>query len=74
VIALVTHGLFMARSAEVLGDPAIDSLVVTDTVPPFRLPADAARDKLVIVPVAPLLAEAIARLHDDRALTDLLVF
>jgi ribose-phosphate pyrophosphokinase len=74
VIALVTHGLFMARSAEVLGDPAIDSLVVTDAVPPFRLPADAARDKLVIVPVAPLLAEAIARLHDDRALTDLLVF
>jgi ribose-phosphate pyrophosphokinase len=47
---------------------------VTDTVPPFRLPAGARRDKLVILPAAPLLAEAIARLHDDRALTDLLVF
>jgi ribose-phosphate pyrophosphokinase len=74
VIALVTHGLFMAGSAEVLGDPAIDKLVITDTVPPFRLPADVARDKLVILPAAPLLAEAIARLHDERALADLLVF
>ncbi len=74
VIALVTHGLFMPGSAEVLADPAIDNLVVTDTVPPFRLPAGAARDKLVMLPAAPLLAEAIARLHDDRALTDLLVF
>ena len=34
VIALVTHGLFMPGSAEVLADPAIDRLVVTDTVPP----------------------------------------
>jgi ribose-phosphate pyrophosphokinase len=74
VMALVTHGLFMAGTAEVLADPAIDGLVVTDTVPPFRLPAGAARDKLVILPAAPLLSEAIARLHDNRALTDLLVF
>jgi ribose-phosphate pyrophosphokinase len=74
VLALVTHGLFMAGSANVLADPAIDRVIVTDTVPPFRLPASAARDKLVILPAAPLLAEAIVRLHDDRALTDLLVF
>ena len=74
VIALVTHGLFMAGSSEVLADPAIDRLVVTDTVPPFRLPEGHARDKLVILPAAPLLAEAIVRLHDHRALTDLLVF
>ena len=37
VIALVTHGLFMAGAAEVLADPAIDRLVVTDAVPAFRL-------------------------------------
>ncbi len=74
VMALVTHGLFMAGSAQVLADPAIDRLIVTDTVPPFRLPAGAARDKLVILPAAPLLAEAIARLYDNRALTDLVVF
>jgi hypothetical protein len=72
VIALVTRGLFMPGAAEVLADPAIDRLVVTDTVPPFRLPAGSGHDKLVILSAAPLLAEAIARLHDHRALTDLL--
>jgi ribose-phosphate pyrophosphokinase len=74
VIALVTHGLFMAGSAEVLADPAIDRLVISDSVPAFRLSADAARHKLDVLPAAPLLAETIRRLHDGEGLTDLLVF
>ena len=66
VIAAVTHGLFMAGSAEIFADPAIDRLVVTDTVPTFRLEPGAAREKLDILPAAPLFAEAISRLHDGR--------
>jgi ribose-phosphate pyrophosphokinase len=74
VIALVTHGLFMSGAAPAIGDPAIDRLAVTDTVPPFRLGADAPWDKIDTVRAAPLLAETIRRLHDGRALTDLMVF
>jgi ribose-phosphate pyrophosphokinase len=74
VIALVTHGLFMPGSAEVLADSAIDRLAVTDAVPPFRLGDNPVRAKIDTLPAAPLLAEAIRRLHDDRSLTDLLVF
>jgi ribose-phosphate pyrophosphokinase len=74
VIALVTHGLFMQGAAEALADPAIDRMVVTDSVPAFRLGAGAARDKLDILPSAPLLADVIARLHAGRPLTDLFVF
>lgn len=74
VIALVTHGLFMAGSTEVIADPAIDQLIITDTVPPFRLPQPAQNKKLEILPAAPLLAEAIRRLHKERSLTDLMVF
>ena len=74
VIALTAHGLFMEGAAEALADPALDRVVVTDTVPPFRLPAGATRDKLDILPSAPLFAEAIARLHEGRPLTELLVF
>lgn len=74
VIALVTHGLFMPGAAEVLADPAIDRLVITDAVPPFRLAAASARDKLDVLPAAPLLAAAIRRLDEGRALADLLVF
>jgi ribose-phosphate pyrophosphokinase len=72
VIALVAHGLFMPGAAEAVADPAIDRLVVTDTVPPFRLGAHAPRDKIDTVPAAPLLAEAIRRLHGGEAVTDLM--
>jgi len=73
VIALVTHGLFMPGASQVIADAAIDRFVVTDSVPPFRLEASA-RGKVDTLHVAPLLAETIRRLHDGRALTDLLVF
>jgi ribose-phosphate pyrophosphokinase len=73
IIAMVTHGLFMPGSSEVITDAAIDRFVVTDSVPPFRLDAKA-RGKVDTLPAAPLLAETIRRLHEDRALTDLLVF
>jgi ribose-phosphate pyrophosphokinase len=72
VIALVTHGLFMTGAADAVADPAIDRLVVTDTIPPFRL-ANAPRDKIDTVPAAPLLAETVRRLHCGQALTDLMV-
>ena len=73
VIALVTHGLFMPGSSDVLADPALDQVVISDTVPPFRLDQSAQNKKLVILPSGPLLAEAIRRLHDERSLTDLMV-
>jgi ribose-phosphate pyrophosphokinase len=74
VLACVAHGLFMPGAETALADPAIDRIVVTDTVPPFRLPAGPVRDKLKIVAAAPLLAEAIRRLHENEPLADLLVF
>jgi ribose-phosphate pyrophosphokinase len=74
IIALVTHGLFMPGAEAMLTDPAIDRVVVTDAVPAFRLGSGTARAKLDILPVAPLLAEAIRRLHAGDTLGDLLVF
>jgi ribose-phosphate pyrophosphokinase len=72
-IALVTHGLFMAEATDVLANPAIERLLVTDTVPPFRLPL-AAGEKISRIAAAPLLAEVIRRLNAGLSLTDLLVF
>lgn len=74
ILACVAHGLFMPGAETALADPAIDRIMVTDIVPAFRLPAGPVRDKLDIVPAAPLLAETIRRLHENKALTDLLVF
>ena len=74
VIALVTHGLFMAGAAEAIADPAIERLVVTDAGPAFRLTSGPAREKVDLLPAAPLLAEAIRRLEQGQPLADLLVF
>jgi ribose-phosphate pyrophosphokinase len=74
VIALTAHGLFMHGAETMLADPALERIAITDSVPAFRLSPGATRDKLDILPCAPLLAEAIARLHAGRPLTDLLVY
>jgi len=74
VIALVTHGLFMSGAEQAITDPAIERVVVTDTIPPFRLAPGPVRDKVAILPSAPLFAAAIRRLHEDAPLTDLMVF
>jgi ribose-phosphate pyrophosphokinase len=74
VIALVTHGLFMPGSTDVLADSALDQIVITDAVPPFRLDNPAYNKKLAVLPVASQFAETIRRLRENRSLTDLMVF
>ena len=74
VLALVTHGLFMPGAEAAVMDASIDRVVVTDSVPAFRIGNKAARAKLDILPVAPLLADAIRHLRAGEAFTDLLVF
>lgn len=62
-----THGLFTGSAVERLRDhPAISEVVTTDTVPP---PAD--WPGLVVRSVAPLFAEAIARIHAGESVSSL---
>jgi ribose-phosphate pyrophosphokinase len=63
VIAVATHGLFVDGADVLFKESAIASVVTTNTVPPFRVP-EAARAKLKVLDVAPLLAETVRRLHD----------
>jgi len=74
VIALTAHGLFMPGAAEALADPALEAVVVTDAVPPFRLAGSTVLSKVEVLPCASLFATAIRRLATGEALTDLLVF
>lgn len=72
VLAAASHGIFAARAGDVLADPALDSIIVTDTIPPFRVGPGALRDKLVVLDSTRLFAEAIRRLHRDGSMTELL--
>jgi len=72
VVAAASHGLFVGNANETLGGAELDRIIVTDTIPPFRLdPALVAR-KLVVLSVAGLFAEAIRRLHSGGSLVELL--
>jgi ribose-phosphate pyrophosphokinase len=74
VFALVTHGLFMEGSEAAVTHPAIERLITTDSVPPFRLKPGPMKEKVEVLSCAPLLAEAIERLHANKPFSDLLVF
>lgn len=73
VYAVATHGMFFDDAAELLGGDALDAVAVTDTIPPWRVPPGALRDKLTVLDSASLFAESIARIHSGGSLTDLLL-
>jgi len=63
VTAVASHGLFVGAAAEAMADRALDRIVVTDSVPPFRLQGSGAAQRIEVLACAPLFAEAIARRH-----------
>ena len=67
VLACAAHGLFTGMAAQALADENISHLIVTDSVPPFRLPLDSAvRNKLSMASAVPLFARAIQTCHAAR--------
>lgn len=70
VHAVASHGLFVGDAAHALAQ--LDSLVVTGSVPPFRLPPGPVLEKLKVISTAPLFAEAIRRIHEGGSLNELL--
>jgi ribose-phosphate pyrophosphokinase len=72
VHAAASHGLFVGEAAKVLGDPSLSSLVVADSVPPFRLAPGPAREKLAVLPTTALFAEAIRCIHTGGSIVELL--
>jgi ribose-phosphate pyrophosphokinase len=64
-----THGLFTGRAIEQLaGVPEIGEIVSTDTVP---IPDDKRLPHRCVLSVAPLLSEAIRRIHDGESVSAL---
>jgi len=72
VHAAASHGIFAGKADQVVADPALDSLVVTNTLPPFRLDPELVRKRLTVLDVAPLFADAIRRMHSGGSIVDLL--
>jgi ribose-phosphate pyrophosphokinase len=71
VQAAATHAVFAPAVGATLGPAPVDEIVVTDTIS-NNSPVDGAlATKLVSLPIAPLLAEAIGRLHRHESIVEL---
>ncbi|HEX6286307.1 MAG TPA: ribose-phosphate pyrophosphokinase [Acidimicrobiia bacterium] len=66
VFAAVTHGVFTQGSMERLDESPIEKLIVTDTVE--NQPVEIS-EKVEVVSVAPLFAEAIERIHNRESIS-----
>ena len=71
VMACFTHAVLSGPAMERLERLEIERVVVTDTIP---LSSEKARDpKITVLSVAPLLGEAIARIHSNSSVSSLFV-
>ncbi|MDP1925715.1 MAG: ribose-phosphate diphosphokinase [Thiobacillus sp.] len=72
VFAAASHGMFAGAAADVLANPVLERVLVTDSIPPLRLPPALLGSRVEVLDSAPLFAEAIRRLHSGGSLVELL--
>jgi ribose-phosphate pyrophosphokinase len=72
VYAAASHGMFAGAAAGVLADPALEKILVTDSIPPFRLPPALLDGRVDVLETASLFGESIRRLHSGGSLVELL--
>ena len=71
VVACATHPVLSGPAVQRLRESKLDELIVTDTIPLRREASEL--KKITVLPVAPLLAEAIRRTHDEASISSLFV-
>jgi len=72
VVAACTHPVLVGLAMERLADSPIERVVVTNTIPVFPR-CQKLEDKITELSVAPLLGEAIHRIHHHKSVSSLFV-
>ena len=68
VCAAATHGVFSENAIEKLNNSVIEQIVVTDTLP---LPPTKQFEKLQVLSVAPVIADAIGAVFGNTSVSDI---
>lgn len=61
-----SHGVFAGKAFERLKSAPIDSIVVTDSIP---LPEEKRLPNMTVLSVAPMMGEAIKRIHQNKSIS-----
>eukprot|EP01087_Luapelamoeba_hula_P011846 TRINITY_DN3275_c0_g1_i1.p1 TRINITY_DN3275_c0_g1~~TRINITY_DN3275_c0_g1_i1.p1 ORF type:complete len:344 (-),score=48.96 TRINITY_DN3275_c0_g1_i1:29-1060(-) len=67
VIACATHGVFSGTAMDRINSSVLKEVYVTDSIPQEKNAKNCT--KLKVLSIAPLLAQAIARLHEEKSLS-----
>jgi ribose-phosphate pyrophosphokinase len=68
VVFAATHGVLTGNAPDRLRSAPIDEVIVTDSIP---IPPEKQGAPITVLSVAPLLAEAIIRVHENRSVSEL---
>ncbi|MEY4055901.1 MAG: hypothetical protein RL519_1236 [Pseudomonadota bacterium] len=69
VTAYLTHGVLSGQAVERVTNSALKELVITDSIQPTEATKDS--PKIRILPIAPLIGEAIRRIADESSVSSL---
>jgi len=67
IFACATHGIFSGEAFKKINESDIDEVIVTDSVPLKR----DAPGKITVLSIAPLIADAIKRIHSGKSISEL---
>jgi ribose-phosphate pyrophosphokinase len=73
IFVAATHGVLCGGAIERLQASPIESLIITDTIPLAVPPPEKGPSKIGVLTVAPLLGEAIKRIHRNESVSRLFV-
>ncbi len=71
IYVCATHPIFSGPALQRLQDSCVDEVIVTNTIP---LDKNILPSKITQLSIAPLLGEAISRIHDDESVSSLFGF
>lgn len=72
IFACASHGIFVGSASEILDHPKLEKLLITDSIPPFRLKKELLEKKVLVFDTSVLFAKAIKRAQAGDSLVDLI--
>jgi ribose-phosphate pyrophosphokinase len=70
ILACAVHGVLSGPAITRIRESVLEEVIITNTIP---LPHDKQLSNIRVLSVAPLLAEAIRRIHDEESVSTLFV-